>query len=146
MNLSDGFWRLGSKFIPTHQLNDKKAEELRISLAHIAYQLRWKEHATNTQASDGPPPGDPGTSPPFPRFCPFECRRFPPLKANTIIERKLQSFVDAFEKLILREQEHSTHKHNLSLSDRQLLKRMRNYNYHYIPSDKGGEMVILTSI
>ena len=135
---------LGPKFIPSHGLNDKKAEELRISLAHIAYQLRWKEHATNTQVSDGPDSGNPSTSPPFPRFCPFEGKRFPPPKATTIVER-IQSLVDAVDRLILREQRHPTHKHNLSLSDRQLLKNMRNDNYHYIPSDKGGEMVILTS-
>ena len=136
---------LGPKFIPSQNLNDKRAEELRISLAHVAYQLRWNEHVTSNLNTDIPTPCDLGESPPFPTMCPFEGKRSPPPKAATTVERKLQSLVEAVDRLIIREQERPSYKHNISLSDRRLLKQMKSDNYHYLPSDKGGEMVILTS-
>ncbi len=84
-------------------------------------------------------------SPSLPTICPFENKRFPPPKAPNIVERKLQALAEEVDRLIFREMKRSSHKPNLFPKDRKLLKIMKNDDNHYIPSDKGGELVIMTS-
>ena len=135
---------MGPKFIPSLQLNRKTADELRISLAHVAYQLRWKGHFSNSRYTTAGTPAEQDTLP-IPAMCPFEHRRLPPPTTTDNVERKLQALVVAVDKLIQKEQLRPSHEHNLSPADRRLLNVMKEDDNHYTPSDKGGEMVVMNS-
>ena len=132
----------GPKFIPAQKLNVKIANELKISLAHSAYQLRWKTISDTTFT--GRSFDRIRNESPFLRFCPFEGNRRPPPKATAEFERKLQVLNEAIERLINRELAKPSFSHNTSYSDHQALKQMKKDDNIYIPSDKGGEMVVMT--
>ncbi len=131
----------GPKFIPTQKFSDRIVTELKISLAHAAYQLRWKTTSDNNTST---PTLSDEIQPPFPKSCPFEGNRYPPPKANATIERKLQVLSEAIDHLILRERAKPSVRHNLSYSDHLSIKEMKKDNNIYIQSDKGGEMVVMS--
>ena len=121
---------MGPKFIPSLQLNRKTADELRISLAHVAYQLRWKGHFSNSRYTTTGTPAE-HDSLPIPAMCPSEHRRLPPPTTTDNVERKLQALVVAVDKLIKKEQLRPSHEHNLSPADRRLLNVMKEDDNHY---------------
>ena len=140
----------GPKFIPTRKLDEKVATELRISLAHMAYQLRWQSYRNSNKPNNSITNSDGSAQQhhiiPRPNWCPFENQRFPPPHASSSMERKLHSLVDAVENLIEHESKFPSSINNLSRSERNSIKEMKQDDNIYISSDKGGEMVVIPEV
>lgn len=126
----------GPKFNITSKFTHQVENQILVAMADLAYQARWRSHLQNVNTL---------TSSDTTLHLPFDRKPTPPPICPDDLRVKLATINTQVKQLIESEKRRML-PCNLTPNEITALKSMKNDSNIYLPSDKGGEFVVISSV